>query len=350
MAKQFIAEQANIDLPPEAMDISNIEVMDISIGDLHGNALKLLYFLTRQSIVSLSDKHYTRMVEVYKTPATNVTSSLLAEFKGLIDSMEIINHCSLIRFIGDELGDRGANDYYVLEILRKLTQDKANIEILISNHGMEFIEGYERFHERNNTFGTTLMGKFAISLMMLGDIVSRGLIASDYIFDIINTCYKPHLKLISHTLDLKNSGITLFSHAGIDLNTVFLLTKKFDLEFNDKTPMGLALTINNLNQQFQLLVQKNQLHQLYNAKNIYVGFESSKLRADNAFEFVLWNRHYDRLQRMDKHNGYAMSYVHGHDSDDETRGNIYNLDNLLGKSALLHKHRYTVLVSDEVAL
>ena len=225
MSKLVINERVNIDIRPTKAEETG--TTDITLGDLHGNAIKLLYFLVRHGICDISNEQYARLVQIYKTPQDLLTRALLDEYNTLIAGMAVINHDVLVRLIGDELGDRGSNDYFVIKILQKLSKDKAKLEILLSNHGVEFVEAYERFVERKNKFETTLLDNrfHAPSLQALANLVERRLIDAQEIFEFVNSSYKPSLKAISYTLDPAKPGITIFSHAGVGLTSDNLISK-----------------------------------------------------------------------------------------------------------------------------
>lgn len=158
------------------------------IGDLHGNAIKLLYFLIHENILELDadpEKYpegfrkkisgkpedlYKELVKIYeKDPdfSTNSLGELLGRidsytanaykvkenyfttvisqlekedldfFKAIISNAKITNKRKII-LIGDEFCDRGHNDYLTLKIIEKLKKESVPYEILLSNHGAEF--------------------------------------------------------------------------------------------------------------------------------------------------------------------------------------------------------------------
>jgi len=346
--KKIIEELVDIDFHPPLIPIA---ATNITIGDLHSNTIKLLFFLVRQGICAISDKDYQRLVEIYKTSPHFLTKELLNEFNTITEGIEVLDRKTLVRLIGDELADRGSNDYFILKILQKLHKERVNIEILLSNHGAEFVEAYECFVERDNTFQASMMDTFTRSLKNLALIIKRGLISANEIIDIANTCYKPALKLISYSLDRTAPGITIYSHAGIGLQSIRLLANKFNVTYHDNTHEELAQTIDNINQCFSTYVQNDHVHELYSYSQMLAGFEGNlALNNETAVEFVLWNRSYLGLERPGKQKGYSLSFVHGHDSREETDGNIYNLDGKLGKSPRLSVGLYLILASEETPL
>ncbi len=352
MSKTIIDENINIDLRPAKVEIPG--TTDITLGDLHSNAIKLLYFLVRHGICDISDEHYARLVQIYRTPQDHLTKDLLDEYNTLIAGMTVINHEVLVRLIGDELGDRGSNDYFVIKMLQKLSKDKVKLEILLSNHGVEFVEAYERFVERDKKFETTLLDReaHAPSLQALANLVERGLVDAKEIFDFVNSSYKPSLKAISYTLDPTKPGITIFSHAGVGLASIKALAKKFEVTYQDGTDRELAATIDSINECFAEYVRKDRVHTLLDPAEMYKGYTARiTYKEENALEFIMWNRNYHDLDRPVLHDyGYPVSFAHGHDKSEATRENIYVLDSDLGKTSRHHEGNYISLVTDELQL
>ena len=99
----------------------------LTIGDLHGNTIKLLYFLLRHKIIDFraecdKQKTYQAFVDLYeqsrdRTLTKPQLETILQTFHQLVDTIEVIDNDILIRLIGDEVADRGNNDYFTLKLL-----------------------------------------------------------------------------------------------------------------------------------------------------------------------------------------------------------------------------------------
>lgn len=339
MTKRFVREAADIDQCPTLMQPLNITADDVTLGDLHGNFLKLLYFLVRQGAISLSPSHYNALAAHYKTPNADINLQHLLEFKALIQSIIIHPPFLHMRLLGDELSDRGSNDYYTLLLLEKLRQANSRLTIVLSNHGAEFIEAYECFVKRYHHLIPIHLGPhFAPSLISLNALIQKGLITEERVFALIEKAYKPCIRLVDYSIDKKNNGMTLYTHAAIGLETLRALAQCFFIPFEDKTLDAFCLTLNHINHFFKEKLDKHQAHTL---------FQNPRCE---PLHTMLWNRSYEHLERPHQYQGYTLSYVHGHDSGDTTEGHLYNLDNTLGKMPRLHQGEYTVLLSDELSI
>lgn len=343
-------------------------VRDISLGDLHSNPIKFIYFLIHRGICSLSKEHYKTLIDIYKNfnlenSDEKIKKDLECFNHILTNELRIINSHNLIRLIGDELADRGVNDYFILKILEKLHHHNVTYEILVSNHGAEFIGAYEKFEEkRKQLLRTILKEDQAQSLSQLNQMIQKNIVHANEVFSIIENCYKPKLKLLSYTLDETTGGITLYSHAEIiNLKPISLLASKFNVPYNDSTSQHLAQTIEKINAQFSKYVSRNEVSTLIKKTEIQKLCSLSQQKChseigsptiDNIFEYILWNRSYKTFEPETKHrrSGYSIHFVHGHDSPKVENKNIFNLNSDIGKSLLLNHGLYIDLISNEVQL
>ena len=88
-----------------------------TIGDLHANAMKFIYFLVAEGIFDISDAHYRALSNIYQKDITTTSDDVLradiVTFNDIIDNGLRLKNPTFIRLIGDEVGDRGQNDYFI---------------------------------------------------------------------------------------------------------------------------------------------------------------------------------------------------------------------------------------------
>lgn len=146
--------------------------------------------------------------------------------------------------------------------------------------------------------------------------------------------YKPALRALSYSLNEDLSEITIYSHAGIGLETIEKLAKNLGVPYLDNSAKELASTIDNINRVFQGYASTNTLNKLYSRETMTAAYKCSREYViDSPIEFIMMNRNYDVLNRPATHSGYRINFVHGHEISDLTKENIYNLDDDLGKSS-----------------
>jgi hypothetical protein len=310
-----IYQLPNADMKPEAGEA-------ISVGDLHGNAIKLLFVLFKHGIASgLNEFEYIALKHIYLTPVQSLTIEDLNTFDALLNRIQW-NNQNMIRLIGDEMADRGKNDYFTLKILEKMSKNKVPYEILFSNHGLEFIKAYEQ--DSLLRYSSQLAPGQARSLQNLQRLVHGKKITTPEVRGIIDEAYKPHLKLISYALDPDptNPKLTIFTHAPLGLDQIKGIAKLFNIKYEDNNIHQMTQTLDRINQAFQ---EQHVMPQSINVKTR--DNEQSEL-----FNFA-WNREYRGLQRPERHHNYCLHFAHGHDSAQKhvKRTNIHQLDNELGK-------------------
>ncbi|MCX7117773.1 MAG: hypothetical protein NTW94_07755 [Legionellales bacterium] len=154
----------------------------VTLGDLHGNAVKLLHFLMLHGVViwkaSVVDRAgaYQSFVQIYERaaeilkfralmtqfvdPKQGISNPeeyarlkslsapkelmiLLRQFNDLISQLAVQEVDTHVRLLGDELADRGSNDYFTLRLLGLLYDAHVAVSILSSNHGVQFLKNYE---------------------------------------------------------------------------------------------------------------------------------------------------------------------------------------------------------------
>lgn len=349
--KIIYQKQANLDqYPLSDPDHPPHEDNELTIGDLHGNALKLLYFLVRQNVITIDPDDYAQFVRIYKLSPDAISQEDLAKFDHIVAALKA-NPVGTVRFIGDEFCDRGSNDYFTLRIFQKLHELCVPYEILTSNHSMELI----LLAEANAVFKPqTLQAEHAKSLLSMQKLIARGLIKRERIDSIINKDVKPALRPISYTI--VDGKISIYTHAGIGLGQIVSLAKRIGVTYADKTQEALAETIDNINARYADYLLKNKVSELYSQEILIEGYakqaapESKEIdSAKYPFEYAIWNRFYMHLERPERHvKGYRVDFIHGHDDKDIRVKHIFDLDNALGKAPILHLAIYKILYSEEI--
>ncbi len=325
MAHSYIAKDVNIDQFP-VIDPENFinENAHITVGDLHGSAIKLLYILSFHGFITISEENYERFAKLYYK--TKLVKNDLNLFEEILSAIKIndVAKTSLLRLIGDILADRGKNDYYTLRILKMLRDNNVPVEILISNHDAEFIN----LLEKNKDFNLSTLGDSANSARGLHQLVKDKLITRDEIKALAESCYKPNLKALSYTLDESNQ-ITIYSHGVIGLENIKYIAAALKLPFLGEEPHLLANTIDAINLEVNKHIQNNTLSALINLESVDIDAINDLHPIDPVkFPFVhlIWNRRTEGLSRPSH-----IKFVHGHDMRDKTALNIFNLDNTLAK-------------------
>lgn len=328
----------------------------ITIGDLHGNALKLLHSLFMHGIIRFKKRipdpiaRYQKLAEVYEKidtllpegDADKPTQAQLVEqcqeFIHALDAIEVCSPKTLVRLIGDELADRGSCDYLTLKILMFLRNQGVLTRILASNHGVDFIAFYEDLdtHGTIGSMGLYLLDAQKPSLWALRNLLqAEGGCSLEELRSLVEVAYKPHLMLLDY--ELGATGIRLFTHAPVRFSVVQHLARKLEVDYQDHTVQALANTIDAINAAFQDHCMRGELTTLFSAAGIPDTFTEYQ-QDQNPCICLIWNRwpedtkdRYEATNRPSEHENYTIAYVHGHDMYDSPPEHVVILDSTLGK-------------------
>ena len=313
------------------------ESKHVSLGDLHGNALKLIYVMIEEGVLELKDdegglsakEKYETLRDIYLTPVDRLTRDDINVFAAIINSATSHKE-KAVTLIGDELADRGENDYFTLLILQKLKKDDVNIDILLSNHSAEFFKDYDR---GSFTGRCDLMGGQGNSLLGMYQLISNGLIDEKDVRKLVLMDYKPMVKAISYTMS-PEGDITLFSHAPIGLETIKALAVKLNTEYNDHTPKELIHSIDAINEKVQGLIESQKLAALIDEEAV----PSNLVPVNCPLYRLTWNRALGDELVLIPTGGFNVNFVHGHIGPGEILQNRkpvpshQNMDSLFGKA------------------
>lgn len=325
----------------------------ITIGDLHANAIKFIYFLIREGLCNLIDSDYNKLIELYdeadklcqiqnpnQSEIQNLTNCL-DHFKKIIDKLRFTSKKTIIRLLGDILADRGSNDYFILLILNVLRQNNVTVRIMISNHDGEFVNAYESFFERGALQGKMICKDNGAtkSLENLAYLLKHNIINFLTLQELVESSYKPNLYLLDSTLDTTNE-LTIFSHAPIGIGEIELLTNKMAVHCHDT----LHLCIKKINQNFHNYMKnpKKRISTLYFNNDYFQpnsptspqtrsnAQKTNVATKENIIHYCMWNRNINDIHRPRVYHDYLLTFIHGHDSSESNEKHVHSLNNTLG--------------------
>jgi hypothetical protein len=318
---------------------------EYTIGDTHGNALYLLHFLLTKNILVTDRETFNQFATLYKAhdghikkfkennTLLNKTAIVkdLIHFHSLLDKMQI-NHEAIrkkikVRLIGDELADRGADDYLTLRLLERLVEGHIHLEIIISNHGLEFLRA---FHHRDYSFG--LGPGQSDSMINLNTLLTASIIATSQIEELYKKIYFKHLVAIGYQIDPQNSKqMVLYTHAPVPSRIVKDLCRYLCTFFDSN---DLPKTIDTINLRFLQLIQNPNDFDHY-----FPLIGDIVYNAEHPLDSLVWCRMEDdndisNLLRPRQIYDYLLTYVHGHHNKGKVpqhkQAYVYNLDGMLG--------------------
>lgn len=325
-------ESVNLnEYPASVASLCLSENSEVTIGDLHGNALKLLYFLIKhQAITTCTKAQYATFKRIYYTVPHNLTAHDIEQFNELVSSFSGPS-IGTVRLIGDELADRGANDYFTLKLIERISQLQ-KLEILFSNHSAEFII---QFYKKANRYQEIVLGEeqddFQRSMVHLHTLIESELISEQQVDELVLKYYLPTVQLVTYSVDAAAKRLVIYTHAPCGINCIKKVAKFLGVTFKDTSINVFLESIDNINEAFynQYFVQrKKQLARLIR--------RNPKSRA--SIDALAWSRLHNR-NRPKNLDGFEVEYVHGHDvpkRKTKKMAHTHSLDNDLGKGPLVN--------------
>lgn len=327
---------------PQAV-IAHGSNLSLTIGDLHGNSLLLLYALIFHGIVKIQTTQYERFSKLYylqgkflsqgQTPDRFLKD--IKEMRRILSEMQWSSkHFKHVRLIGDEFSDRGQNDYFTFLLLELILTKQIQLSILVSNHGIEFLSHFA--NEQGVLFDCIIPSEQTCSwfhFKALQDFLQLHE-QTDLLINLtawVKNIYLPALKLMDYELLSPQWCLMLYSHAPNGIDKFLKLFKAFSIssEFNNSFEMASA--IEQLNIQFQKLFIKSFINFLGLFKN-----------SESIFYQWIWQRGYENQNFKHPSIQESILMIHGHDNPKKQMKQLICLDSQWGKSQNILEHQVRI--------
>lgn len=273
-------EKSFADLKQYPTEFKDYHQQIITIGDLHGNTMKLLWLLTYFSIIRFPEpvSNFQRLWEIYETPVEKLSLEMIKEYESIIQSSIIVDERpNKIIFIGDILADRGLNDYFTFIVFQRIYQH-IDYSILLSNHdivhlceaeGNDYLAQYPKETHEN----------YFISFLNFKKLISKFPELESSAIEMRNTSFKPFVKLFDFGFP-NPTTMLLFSHTPFIFNKYFF---QLDL-FNNTFLNELVFELEQINAKVSEHIKKNKLHLL--DANIILAAEHRDFSGTKDNEFL----------------------------------------------------------------
>lgn len=289
----------------------------ISFSDLHGNALKFIHQLVQTGFfIGLTQDQYDLLLVIYLKSVSELTIEDLDTFEKILQVTSIDKKRSLT-LIGDELSDRGRNDYFTLLILQRLHDAGVNFEIILSNHSQEFIRQLDCPWESGLLHSDGIQDR---SLVTFYQLIRQFPLIFHKAVDVIDEVYRKRIKAVSYVYHQEKGQLTLYTHAPIDFSMLQELFKKFQIPLSLSSPEGLMKSIDHLNQ---------KIHDIFQKRNLSIPLDQT-----DPLLLLIWNRNPLNQGRCVLPDwDVRILFVHGHTGEPEKEYSPYHhcIDNDFGK-------------------
>mgnify|MGYP003126193403 CR=1 FL=1 len=248
------------------------------------------------------------------------------------------NKPGLLVLIGDELADRGNNDWFTLQILNALHDAKIPFQIQLSNHGLQALA----FFSGTNT-GSRLKNGQEASLNNCQVLLQAFPVLKNQ-FKTLTRMYKTHLSLIGYQFeDNKKERLVLYTHAPIDIQTIRLIASEFRIhELDLSTVVGLVDCIDKINARFLESIRNDgfigfhvkTVHYKKSIRDMYDNHINTYLDSRSGIFQLCWNRDITHFPRVPC--DIIATNVHGHVGSEASVKCYENLDTGLGRPAEIY--------------
>lgn len=293
---------------------------ELTLGDSHGNFLKVMYFLIQNQILNIDKAQYQQLVEIYSYfdggdySDKSEAVQKLESFKAILAKANI-NNKHKVRLLGDDIADRRSNDYLTLLLVKKLVEHKVDLEIILSNHSIEFIEALERVisKEKSEFKAPRLPKQYITSMENLKKLIAQEIISFEDVVSLFSF-YQEKLRLFSYTVDAEKNRCVFYSHAPVGVNVLESTAKKLNVPCRFEDACAIAETIDQINLKITNSIKNYKLHQLYSSKGIVSIYRNNEIDIDvYPIELAIANFNFDLADRPAKLNDIEITYVHGHE-------------------------------------
>ncbi|QSH42052.1 metallophosphoesterase [Lentisphaerota bacterium ZTH] len=313
----------------------------VAIGDLHGNAIKFLYFLIKYKLVECSGIGYLNLYIAYMDNNIKNFVTFLKKYVRVNSS----SHKPLLVLIGDTLADRGMNDYMTLKVYELLKDSGFEYIIIFSNHDQEFIVNFhKKLLSRQAKPRTFILGQpklFARSMINMHQSIMRGEISDREVESLVRTVYIPNLKLVyKHRMAYSHlkSEMVIFTHAPVDIPFLQKCRKFICRQHSTR----------DFDRDYMMVENFSSIEEMIDAINANFSVESF-VKMHNNFDFqfnerifeqapllkLVWNKTIMEPSFQMRH---KITFIHGHIGQQVVNSkHIINLDSHFGKE---HHEKY----------
>lgn len=339
--------ERNVNLRVMPADCRNPVNKRLTQGDLHGNIINFIRFLIREGVMVLDQaSHYSEIITIYEAHERYLKEKNPKVIDGIRRFEEIIHSATYVKpgmicQLGDETAGSGQNDWFFLLMMEQLGKTGIPIEVMLSNHGVEFLRNYFNNTLRN---AKSILHEQAKSLLNLSKLLQmdQSLLGDDIsenrANNIIQKYYLPNIKLLSYSTSplTARPHMTVYSHAPIGMETIAAICESLIISYNTKTIYDLCQTINTINNYAEHNLKKIIQFIMNEVKEYHEDIGMSAISVKFPFLRLIWNHALDDYDLVTQD---LVNFNHGHTGPRENRKSKthVNLDTLLGRKDLLPK-------------
>lgn len=231
----------------------------VTVGELHGNALKFLYITSMLGITPVKDAQYTlftkicrnnltQVIDLGTTERTVIRGKTVERWEELMEALPV-RPATKLRILGGDLASYGVNDGLTLRLYARLLRFNVDMEVLLSPKNLVFINHMENAirrgkNERGQLDVAKFIGVFMNVPKFVNDVQAYASIfnlgkalnaASVDVGQLLNwyKLYKRTLKLFSYDYNDDNE-LVIYSHAPINRQQILSVADALRDEMSER--------------------------------------------------------------------------------------------------------------------
>lgn len=240
------------------------------IPDLHANPLLLLQHLLRTKIMqwgNQGESYWQRIVDLVNEPPPfdadqkqfrHYLKKFECDFYELLNSAKYDTKHQLL-LLGDIIGDRGPNDWFMLLILKVLKKHKVPVSINFSNHDYETYLWAMHNHFAEDKLAGVINDGQRHSLICFHECYRRAskTLRRQMRVTYVN-CYLRYVKLFNFHYDKPTNTLSIATHAPGSINLITDIAAELDLTNPDiSSPHKLMRLLKKLNKQIHTFMMND---------------------------------------------------------------------------------------------
>lgn len=300
---------------PQAREpMRNDSDIQLIVGNLNGNAMKLLYLLVEYGIALIDEESYFKLGQIFQESLVKLTKTKLKEFAQLLDKIQFKGGAKLVLLDGAVGGDEG-NDYFTLLLMQKLLKRNVVIKTHLSSANAKLCRAYRNaspFNDGN------------LSMTHMERLLQDKLINRDEINLLIKNAFLPTLVPLSY--QFTSDGFCIRAAYSLGLETLRDITKKLQIYYTANSGSEIASIIEKINKKYN--------HEHNSWQILSTSPNRNGKTAKNAFELIMGAVTSPPLERPQTlPSGEKLEFVHLDAAKHNLTDNIHSLqdtrDNLV---------------------
>ncbi|MFI4957249.1 MAG: hypothetical protein ACHQAX_08590 [Gammaproteobacteria bacterium] len=344
------------------LDVDAAYPQELTLGDLSGNLLMLMWVLITAGMAKMSEGNYRALVKLQQDISAGHEASFaidkqgnkktiggtpkkpgipfidISKVKGLskeqqteflkaLSGTKFIPNNILLRLEGDEVADRIGDDSMMINTLFDMAEQGVEFHINASNHLHYFVQYFlsqkpDDDEDEDESFDDLILNGQGVSLLHMMKSIKNGVVDENDIRHKIQTVYSTRLKLIDYSIGNTHKKMSLYAHAPFTPDRILKAAEALKVRLptaseSFENTNDVVDFINNINRQFNIIYVS--VYFSGKSKEDLPALDEKAERCaseKNPIGALLWMKDYDKLDKDPSpacfNNITFEKLIHGH--------------------------------------